>query len=104
MSRPPRSHRMMISLGRSATGGEPFPVFIHRAVEGGYWAEVPEIPGCATQADSLPQLRENLREAITGCLDLQYHRPVLKARAKNVGKRTYSSTEVRARLGLLAKR
>ena len=28
-------------------------VVVHRAEEGGYWAEVPAIPGCLTQADTL---------------------------------------------------
>jgi len=27
-------------------------VIIHQAEEGGYWAEVPAIPGCLTQGDS----------------------------------------------------
>jgi predicted RNase H-like HicB family nuclease len=37
---------------------------IHKAEEGGFWAEVPSLPGCVTQGDDLDQLRENLREAI----------------------------------------
>lgn len=41
---------------------------VHEAEEGGYWAEVPAIPGCATQADSLDELARNLIEAIEGCL------------------------------------
>lgn len=104
MSRRPSSHRLMISLGRGVAGGERFPALVHRASEGGYWAEVPAIPGCATQAESLPQLRQKLREAISGCLDAKDHFAAIAARAKNVGKRTYSSTEVRARLGLPAQR
>ena len=28
-------------------------VVIHEAEEGGFWAEVPSIPGCGTQGDSL---------------------------------------------------
>jgi len=28
-------------------------VVIHEAEEGGYWAEVPSIPGCATQGDTV---------------------------------------------------
>ena len=48
------------------------------------------------------------RREITGLQEdltnMQDHLAVLEARAKNVGKRTYSSAEVRARLGLLAKR
>ncbi len=43
-------------------------VVIHEAEEGGYWAEVPAIPGCASQGDSFDELVANLREAIEGCL------------------------------------
>lgn len=43
---------------------------VHRAVEGGYWAEVPSIPGCATQGETIEELRANLREAIEGCLSV----------------------------------
>ena len=35
-------------------------VVIHEAEEGGYWAEVPSIPGCATQGDSFEELLSNL--------------------------------------------
>ena len=40
---------------------------IHEAEEGGYWAEVPAIPGCATQGDTIEELLANLREAIEDC-------------------------------------
>jgi predicted RNase H-like HicB family nuclease len=43
-------------------------IVVHEAEEGGYWAEVPAIPGCATQGDSMDELMRNLREAIEGCL------------------------------------
>jgi len=43
-------------------------VVIHEAEEGGFWAEVPAIPGCATQADSFSELLINVREVIQGCL------------------------------------
>ena len=43
-------------------------VVVHEAEEGGYWAEVPAIPGCATQGDDLEDLLNNLHEAIEGCL------------------------------------
>ena len=36
---------------------------IHKA-EGGFWAEVPSLPGCVTQADTLNELKANLREAV----------------------------------------
>ena len=41
---------------------------IHEAEEGGFWAEVPALPGCATQAEMLPELEANLLEAIEGWL------------------------------------
>ena len=43
-------------------------VVIHEAEEGGYWAEVPAIPGCATPGESFEELLQNLYEAIEGCL------------------------------------
>lgn len=42
---------------------------VHDAEEGGYWAEVPALPGCFTEADSLPELKANLSEAIEGWLE-----------------------------------
>ena len=42
-------------------------IVVHEAEEGGYWAEVPAIPGCATQGDSMDELMKNLYEAIEGC-------------------------------------
>ncbi len=45
-------------------------VIVHEAEEGGYWAEVPAIPGCATQGDTLEELRKNLYEAVEGCLSV----------------------------------
>jgi predicted RNase H-like HicB family nuclease len=43
---------------------------VHKAEEGGYWAEVPSIPGCATQGETIDEIRFNLREAIEGCLSV----------------------------------
>jgi len=45
-------------------------IIIHEAEEGGYWAEVPAIPGCATQGDTFEELLENLYEAVEGCLSV----------------------------------
>ncbi len=45
-------------------------VIVHEAEEGGYWAEVPAIPGCATQGDTFEELLRNLYEAIEGCLSV----------------------------------
>ena len=46
-------------------------VVIHEAEEGGFWAEVPSIPGCATQGDSFEELLSNIYEAVEGCLSVE---------------------------------
>lgn len=45
-------------------------VIIHEAEEGGYWAEVPAILGCATQGDTFKELISNLYEAVEACLSI----------------------------------
>ncbi len=45
-------------------------VVVHEADEGGYWAEVPAIPGCATQGETFEELLQNLYEAVEGCLSV----------------------------------
>lgn len=45
-------------------------VIVHEAEEGGFWAEVPAIPGCATQGETLEELITNLHEAVEGCLSV----------------------------------
>lgn len=50
-------------------------VVVHEAEEGGYWAEVPAIPGCATEGDTIEELMRNLKEAIEGCLSVQVEEP-----------------------------
>ena len=42
---------------------------IHVAEEGGYWAEVPALPGCVTQGETRAELEANLREAVAGWLE-----------------------------------
>ena len=49
---------------------------VHKAEEGGYWAEVPAIPGCATQGETIEELIENLQEAIQGCLEVGVEPPM----------------------------
>jgi predicted RNase H-like HicB family nuclease len=44
---------------------------VHEAEEGGFWAEVPAIPGCATQGETYEELLKNLQEAIEGCLSVE---------------------------------
>jgi len=44
---------------------------IHEAEEGGYWAEVPALPGCVTQGETMEEVTSNLREAIEGWLSVE---------------------------------
>uniref|UniRef100_A0A7V4G9M7 Type II toxin-antitoxin system HicB family antitoxin n=1 Tax=Desulfobacca acetoxidans TaxID=60893 RepID=A0A7V4G9M7_9BACT len=50
-------------------------VIVHEAEEGGYWAEVPAIPGCATQGETVGELWQNLDEAVEGCLSVEVEEP-----------------------------
>jgi len=43
-----------------------YAVVIHEEPSGGCWAEVPALPGCYTQGESITELLENVREAIRG--------------------------------------
>ena len=43
-------------------------VLIHKAEEGGYWAEVPALPGCVSQGETMDEVGTNVREAIEGWL------------------------------------
>ena len=49
---------------------------IHEDESGGYWAEVPALPGCATQGETLDELLFNLREAIEGVLAVEIETPL----------------------------
>jgi predicted RNase H-like HicB family nuclease len=50
-------------------------VVVHEAEEGGYWAEVPAIPGCATQGETFEELMKNVHEAVEGCLSVDVEEP-----------------------------
>ena len=50
-------------------------VIVHEAEEGGFWAEVPALPGCATQGETFEELLKNLYEAVEGCLSVDVSEP-----------------------------
>jgi predicted RNase H-like HicB family nuclease len=50
-------------------------VVVHKAKEGGYWAEIPAIPGCATQGETFEELLKNIYEAVEGCLSVEVKPP-----------------------------
>ena len=47
-----------------------YAVVIHEDPEGGFWAEVPALPGCYSQGDTVDELKHNIREAIAGVLEV----------------------------------
>ena len=49
-------------------------VVVHAEPEGGYWAEVPALPGCVTQGETMAELRANLREAVAATLEVMQER------------------------------
>jgi predicted RNase H-like HicB family nuclease len=51
-------------------------VLVHEAEEGGYWAEVPALPGCFSEGDTLPEMLANIREAIDCYLDAPLPEPL----------------------------
>ena len=46
-------------------------VVVHEAEEGGFWAEVPALPGCVSQGETMEELLANVREAIQAWLDTE---------------------------------
>ncbi len=59
-------------------------VIVHEAEEGGYWAEVPAIPGCATQGETFEELLKNLYEAVEGCLAVNVEEPKSEGRVLEI--------------------
>jgi predicted RNase H-like HicB family nuclease len=57
-------------------------IIIHPAEEGGYWAQVPSLPGCATQGENFEELLQNLYEAIEGYLSVDLDSLELQSDAK----------------------
>ena len=47
-----------------------FAVVIHEEPAGGFWAEVPALPGCYSQGETVEELLENIREAMSGVLEV----------------------------------
>lgn len=47
-----------------------YKVVVHKAEEGGFWAEVPSLPGCVSEGETMEALRANIKEAILGWLEV----------------------------------
>ena len=51
-----------------------YTVSVHEAIdEGGYWAEVLDLPGCASQGETMEELEANLLEAIEAVTETPIH-------------------------------
>lgn len=46
-------------------------ILIHKDEKNGFWAEVPSLPGCYTQAETMDELLPNLHEAVEGYLKVK---------------------------------
>ena len=57
-------------------------VIVHEAEEGGFWAEVPSIPGCASQGDTMAELKSNILDAIQGCMSVEISPPEIDPQSK----------------------
>lgn len=57
-------------------------VVVHEAEEGGFWAEVPAIPGCVSQGETMDELLVNIQEAVEGCLAVDLQEAEIGPRSK----------------------
>ena len=49
---------------------ERYAIVVHEEPAGGFWAEVPALPGCYSQGETMEELFVNIREAISGVLEV----------------------------------
>ena len=47
-----------------------YAVVVHEDPDGGFWGEVPALPGCYSQGETVDELKHNIREAIAGVLEV----------------------------------
>lgn len=59
-------------------------VILHAAEEGGFWAEVPGLPGCVSEGDTFDETLANIREAAEGWLEVAAERADLDSSSQLV--------------------
>lgn len=52
-------------------------VIIHPDERHGYWAEVPAVPGCVSQGETIEEVTEHIREALSGMLVIDHKDAVI---------------------------
>ncbi len=50
------------------------PFLIHSEPTGGYWAEVPALPGCVSEGETVEEVQVNIKEAAEGWLLVNHDR------------------------------
>ena len=45
-----------------------YTILVHQAEEGGFWSEVPALPGCYSQGETIDETLHNTKEAIESYL------------------------------------
>ena len=45
-----------------------YTILVHQAEEGGFWSEVPVLPGCYSQGETIDEALQNAKEAIESYL------------------------------------
>ncbi len=55
------------------------PVVVHPAEEGGFWAEIPALPGCVSEGETFSETLANIREAAEGWLEVASERVAASA-------------------------
>jgi len=45
-----------------------YTILVHQAEEGGFWSEVPALPGCYSQGETIDETLQNTKEAIESYL------------------------------------
>jgi predicted RNase H-like HicB family nuclease len=46
-------------------------VYIHETPTGGFWAEVPAMPWCATQGDTVAEILKTIEESVRAVLGVE---------------------------------
>ena len=57
-------------------------VVVHPAEEGGFWAEIPALPGCVSEGETFSETLANIREAAEGWLQVASDRAATGADAQ----------------------
>ncbi len=67
-----------------------YDVIIHPAEEGGFWAEIPSMPGCVSEGETLDETKANIREAAEGWILAQ---TTLRFRRSAIRRKQSSASE-----------